>query len=95
MVYLPGVIHLGTVPEHRKVNRVDLGTADKLCAAALGIHQESERMACSPDEVSFILLELGGGLPTVSRLNRVRSWTVWEDPAARSVGALRARSMAK
>jgi predicted butyrate kinase (DUF1464 family) len=61
MVYLPGVIHLSTVPAHRKVNRVDLGTADKLCAAALGIHQESERRACSPDEVSFILLELGGG----------------------------------
>jgi predicted butyrate kinase (DUF1464 family) len=61
VVYLPGVIHLSTVPAHRKVNRVDLGTADKLCAAALGIHQESERKACSPNEVSFILLELGGG----------------------------------
>ena len=29
-----------TVPEHRKVNRVDLGTADKLCAAALGIQDQ-------------------------------------------------------
>jgi predicted butyrate kinase (DUF1464 family) len=61
VVYLPGVIHLDTVPEHRKVNRVDLGTADKLCAAALGLHHECERLACTPEEVSFILMELGGG----------------------------------
>src|SRR5688500_9424097 len=36
VVYTPGVIHLDTVPSHRKLNRVDMGTADKLCAAALG-----------------------------------------------------------
>jgi predicted butyrate kinase (DUF1464 family) len=60
VIYLPGVIHLPTVPEHRKLNRVDLGTADKLCAAALGIHQECERRACAPTDVSFILIELGG-----------------------------------
>lgn len=60
MIYTPGVIHLDTVPVHRKLNRVDMGTADKLCAAALGIHQECERRACSPAEVSFILVELGG-----------------------------------
>jgi predicted butyrate kinase (DUF1464 family) len=61
MVYTPGVIHLDTVPEHRKLNRVDLGTADKLCAAALGIHMQCQRLQCSPEEVSFILVELGGG----------------------------------
>ena len=61
VVYTPGVIHLATVPEHRKLNRVDLGTADKLSAAVLGIHQECDRRACSPADVSFILVELGGG----------------------------------
>jgi predicted butyrate kinase (DUF1464 family) len=61
VIYLPGVIHLASVPDHRKVNRVDLGTADKLCSAALGIHQECERRACPPEDVSFILVELGGG----------------------------------
>jgi predicted butyrate kinase (DUF1464 family) len=60
IVYTPGVIHLDTVPEHRKLNRVDLGTADKLSAAVLGIQQECEQRSCSPEEVSFILLELGG-----------------------------------
>jgi predicted butyrate kinase (DUF1464 family) len=60
LLYMPGVIHLDTVPDHRKLNRVDLGTADKLCAAALGIHEACERQRCPPHEVSFILLELGG-----------------------------------
>lgn len=60
LVYMPGVIHLDTVPEHRKLNRVDLGTADKLCAAALGIHDQRERLARGPEESCFILLELGG-----------------------------------
>ena len=61
VVYTPGVIHLDTVPAQRKLNRVDLGTADKLCAAALGIHDQCERLGRAPEEVSFILLELGGG----------------------------------
>jgi predicted butyrate kinase (DUF1464 family) len=37
VVFLPGVIHLPTVPAHRKFNRIDLGTADKLCVAALAV----------------------------------------------------------
>jgi predicted butyrate kinase (DUF1464 family) len=60
VVYVPGVIHLDTVPGHRKLNRVDLGTADKLCAAVLGIHEQCARRAHGPDRASFILIELGG-----------------------------------
>jgi predicted butyrate kinase (DUF1464 family) len=60
LIYLPGVIHLDTVPPQRKINRVDLGTADKLCAAALGIADQAGRLACGPAQTSFILLELGG-----------------------------------
>jgi predicted butyrate kinase (DUF1464 family) len=54
------VIHLDSVPDHRKINRVDLGTADKLCAAVLGIRDQCERRGREPEEVSFILIELGG-----------------------------------
>jgi predicted butyrate kinase (DUF1464 family) len=60
LVLTPGVVHLPTVPAHRKLNRVDLGTADKVCAAALAIGMEIERRACRCDEISFVLLELGG-----------------------------------
>ncbi len=58
--FTPGVIHLDTVPRHRKLNRVDLGTADKVCAAALAIADQTERLGRSPAEVSLVLLELGG-----------------------------------
>ena len=60
VVFTPGVIHLASVPEHRKVNRVDLGTADKVCAAALAIAEQAERTGGRLDRVSLVLLELGG-----------------------------------
>lgn len=60
LVLLPGVIHLDTVPAHRKVNRIDLGTADKLCAAALGVLDQASRLGSGPADTAFILLELGG-----------------------------------
>jgi len=60
VVFTPGVIHLPTVPAHRKVNRVDMGTADKVCAAALAIAEQSELAGGAVHEVSLVLLELGG-----------------------------------
>ncbi len=39
VVFLPGVIHLPTVPTHRKLNKIDLGTPDKLCVTALALAQ--------------------------------------------------------
>jgi len=60
VVFTPGVLHLRTVPPHRKINRVDMGTADKVCAAALAIHEIARASNTSPRESSFILLELGG-----------------------------------
>ncbi len=50
VIFLPGVIHLPSVPEHRKYNRIDLGTADKLCVAAL---------AAAQGPVTFCVVELG------------------------------------
>jgi predicted butyrate kinase (DUF1464 family) len=41
VVFLPGVVHLPTVPAHRKINRIDLGTPDKLCVAALALYQSA------------------------------------------------------
>lgn len=70
VVYTPGVIHLPTVPAHRKVNRVDLGTADKLCAAVLGVAMESARLGMPPGAVSFILVELGGAFSAAVAVER-------------------------
>jgi predicted butyrate kinase (DUF1464 family) len=56
----PGVVHLASVPAHRKINRVDMGTADKVCAVALAIHDQARRRSCDVRDVSLILLELGG-----------------------------------
>ena len=56
----PGVIHLASVPAHRKVNRVDMGTADKVCAVALAVREHAVRHRCGEQGVSCILLELGG-----------------------------------
>lgn len=56
----PGVVHLPSVAAHRKINRVDMGTADKVCAVALAIHEHAHRRGCQEREVSLILLELGG-----------------------------------
>jgi predicted butyrate kinase (DUF1464 family) len=60
VVFTPGVVHLDTVPAHRKINRVDLGTADKVCAAALAIEMQRVRTGRRLEEISLILLELGG-----------------------------------
>jgi predicted butyrate kinase (DUF1464 family) len=59
-VILPGVVHLPTVPPHRKVNRIDMGTADKVCVAALGIWDQARRLRLPPSGTAFILVELGG-----------------------------------
>jgi predicted butyrate kinase (DUF1464 family) len=60
IVFTPGVIHLSSVPAHRKVNRIDMGTADKVCAVALAIHEQAQQRECRERDVSLILVELGG-----------------------------------
>jgi predicted butyrate kinase (DUF1464 family) len=59
-IFLPGVIHLPTVPAHRKINRVDMGTADKVCTVALALSEEGTRRGVPLEDVSLILVELGG-----------------------------------
>lgn len=71
-VFTPGAIHLPSVPVHRKINRIDVGTADKVCAAALAIHEEAVRRDCAPADVSLILLELGGAFSAALAVDRGR-----------------------
>jgi len=72
LVFTPGVIHLPSVPAHRKLNRVDLGTADKVCAAALAIADQAGRRGVGPERVSLVLLELGGAFTAGVAVSRGR-----------------------
>ncbi|MEM2727279.1 MAG: DUF1464 family protein [Archaeoglobaceae archaeon] len=56
---IPGVIHLPTVPEWRKFNKIDMGTSDKLCSAVLAVLQLSEEIEI--EKQNFILAEIGYG----------------------------------
>jgi predicted butyrate kinase (DUF1464 family) len=60
LVFGPGAIHLPTVPAHRKWNRVDIGTADKVASAALAIADQARRLRIGYEDTAFLLLELGG-----------------------------------
>jgi len=63
--YIPGVINLPTVPEWRKINKLDMGTVDKLCSCVLGIHDQSLKKNISYSETSFILVEMGHGYNSI------------------------------
>jgi predicted butyrate kinase (DUF1464 family) len=70
LVFGPGAIHLPTVPEYRKWNRIDLGTADKVCSAALCIVDQADRLGLAYEETSFIMLELGGAFSAALAIDR-------------------------
>ncbi|MCS7117106.1 MAG: DUF1464 family protein [Nitrososphaerota archaeon] len=63
--FIPGVIHLPTVPLHRKVNKIDMGTADKLCCTVLAIYDQAKRLGISYRETSLILVEIGFGFTAI------------------------------
>ncbi len=63
MYVLPGVIHLPTVPIQRKINKIDLGTPDKLASTALAIFELSKHIRINKQ--NFILVEAGSGFNAV------------------------------
>jgi predicted butyrate kinase (DUF1464 family) len=62
---IPGVKHLPTVPEFRKINKIDMGTPDKVCTAALALAEQAARLGIDYDQTSFILIELGSAFNAV------------------------------
>lgn len=63
--FIPGVIHLPTVPPHRKINAIDMGTADKMCCAVLAVFDYSVRHDEPFDKASLLLVEVGYGYNAV------------------------------
>ncbi|MDI6868055.1 MAG: DUF1464 family protein [Coprothermobacterota bacterium] len=63
--FMPGVIHLPTIPEYRKVNKIDMGTADKLCCAVLGVFDQARHYDIPYEKTSFIMVEVGGAYTAV------------------------------
>jgi predicted butyrate kinase (DUF1464 family) len=57
--FTPGAIHLPTIPTYRKANKLDMGTADKVCCAALAIKDQAELFRLDYKETSFIMAEVG------------------------------------
>ncbi len=64
-IIVPGVKHLPTIPRYRKINKIDMGTADKLCTAVTGIRDQMERLKIKPKNTNFILVEIGYGFTSV------------------------------
>lgn len=64
-VIVPGVKHLPTVPKYRKINKIDMGTADKLCTSVTGIKDQSEKYNLLPSQTNFIMVEIGYGFTAV------------------------------
>ena len=64
-VIVPSVKHLPTVPEYKKVNKIDLGTADKVCTAVVGIRDQMESYEISAENTNFIIIEIGYGFTAV------------------------------
>jgi predicted butyrate kinase (DUF1464 family) len=58
---IPSVILLPTVPWFRKVNKIDMGTADKLTSAVLAVHQYSLRESLDYGSVNLVVVETGYG----------------------------------
>ncbi|GAB4314574.1 MAG: DUF1464 family protein [Promethearchaeota archaeon] len=67
---LPGVKHLPTVPTYRKFNKIDMGTADKVCTAVVGMRDQSERLGVPFEETGFVMVEIGQGFSAVLAVER-------------------------
>lgn len=72
VVFLPGGIHLPTIPAHRKANTIDMGTADKIAVAALALW--ADRAIIDNDSMgsTFAVVELGSVFTAVLVVERGR-----------------------
>jgi predicted butyrate kinase (DUF1464 family) len=69
VVFLPGGIHLPTIPRHRKLNTIDMGTPDKVAVAALALDFDAQgRPGVGRgryDGSTFAVVEIGSAFTAV------------------------------
>ncbi len=93
ILFLPGVTQLPTVPRWRKFNKIDMGTADKMCIGALSVELVSQKKRITYSEVNHIVVELGGGYNGVITIEKGRiingiGGTLFPGPGFMSAGAM-------
>lgn len=91
-LFLPGVIQLPTVPHWRKFNKIDMGTADKMCIGALSVEMAAS-IKGGYSRVDHIVVELGGGYNCVMTIKEGRiingiGGTLFPGPGYRNAGAM-------
>ena len=57
--FTPGAVQLPTIPPYRKMNRIDMGTSDKVYSAALAIARHAESTGADYGDVNLIVVEVG------------------------------------
>jgi predicted butyrate kinase (DUF1464 family) len=65
VVFLPGGIHLPTIPDHRKLNAIDMATPDKVAVAALALSAEGSARGGDYSQATFAVVELGSAFSAV------------------------------
>ena len=91
--FLPGVIQLPTVPRWRKFNKIDMGTADKMCIGALSVEMVSRARGVGYAEVNQVVVELGGGYNCAVTIEKGRiingiGGTLFPGPGFMNAGAM-------
>ena len=93
ILFVPGIIQLPTVPRWRKFNKIDMGTADKMCIGALSVETVSKKKGVSYGEVSHLVVELGGGYNALITIEKGRiingiGGTLFPGPGFINAGAM-------
>ncbi len=62
---IPSIKMLPTVADYKKVNKIDMGTSDKLCVAVYAIKNQSEKLNIDIKKTSFLLIEIGSSFTSL------------------------------
>ncbi len=65
VVFLPGGIHLPTIPAHRKLNTIDMATPDKVAVAALALWADRRSRGGGYEQATFAVVEVGSAFSAV------------------------------